>query len=210
MGWFLKFLAVLIILCAIIVGVFIYTLRQPPPLARQMRPVASTAEAASSFDAKWNDLEEYLRNGRATPGSAPAPREVVFTEAEISAKINALINEQANAPAGQGSASVASSWIPLRDVQLNFQATGQLVRGTAFFDYQGFSGRVAAEAQGWLDNGKLRMDLQSVQVGGAGLPEGMKQQARNGLQNYAARVQIPDWIQDICITSDGQVTIVIK
>ncbi|MCL5027030.1 MAG: hypothetical protein M1531_11165 [Chloroflexi bacterium] len=206
------------------IGALLYLVRQPPPLTREMRPVPTSTAAAASLDEKIKSLEEHLkerqkeaaRSGAGAPAATPTPMEITLTEQEISSKVNELLNRQAQQTvtqtqaAGTGTPQPApAGGVLIRDVQLNFQED-QTVRGSATWDYQNFSGQVAGELEAKVEDGRLNADLKTIQVGGAGVPDVVVDQVRSSIQKYVGRVQIPDWVQDVKVTSDGQVTVKVK
>ncbi len=207
---FLKIVGTLILAAlAVLAGaaaVTMYMVRQPPELAKEMRPVPTSSEAAANFDQKVRGLGEQLQERRAASAAAgptPTPIALTLTEQEVTAKVNQMLGQQEQA-------QVAAGGIPLRDVQLNFDEAGQTVRGSATWEYQGFTGQVAAEAGTALENRRLQVDVKSLQVGGAGAPAAVVEQVQAAIQSQAGKVQIPDWIQDIRITEDGRITVKVK
>ena len=209
-----------------------YAIRQPPPMAKEMRPVPTSAAAIAQLDNKLQSLEQQfsqrqqaldapVQSGDGTPVPPPPTLQVTLTEQEVSSKINAVLaqaRESAHAtPAESGRTSAApppTAWVagdvPIKDVQVNFQGATETVRAVATWEYQGFSGQVAAEAATRMVAGEIQVDIKNIQVGGAGVPSQIVNQVQSNVEQFALSVKVPDWVKDIKVTADGQLTILSK
>lgn len=159
-----------LVFLTLVAGYFLLALN--PPLWSQRVPVALSAEAVESLNQKLETLESEIE----AAVEEGQEREVSFvvTEEEINSKLIEVLAEDK---------------MPFKEILFNFREDG--VFGFAILDIPGLKPRVAVRAMPEIDEGRLKIVVEDLDLGKLPLPKSMNQWGGYTMQILTELVTIP-------------------
>ena len=140
----------IVVIIALIMGYYLYSLR--PWIQAKMTPVAVTAEAAQSFDQKFEALEMEI--DQAIAAGEERETALVITEKEVNSKLVEVL---------------AEGDLPFDQILVNFREGRFLIYAVA--DVPGVAARTGAIGRIQVVNGDLEIVLEDFDLGKLPLPQ---------------------------------------
>ena len=140
----------ILVIIALIMGYYLYSLR--PWIQAKMTPVAVTAEAAQSFDQKFEALEMEIH--QAIAAGEERETALVITEKEVNSKLVEVL---------------AEGDLPFDQILVNFREGRFLIYAVA--DVPGVAARTGAIGRIQVVNGDLEIVLEDFDLGKLPLPQ---------------------------------------
>lgn len=140
----------ILVIIALIMGYYLYSLR--PSIQAKMTPVAVTAEAAQSFDQKFEALEMEI--DQAIAAGEERETALVITEKEVNSKLVEVL---------------AEGDLPFDQILVNFREGRFLIYAVA--DVPGVAARTGAIGRIQVVNGDLEIVLEDFDLGKLPLPQ---------------------------------------
>ena len=140
----------IVVIIALIMGYYLYSLR--PWIQAQMTPVAVTAEAAQSFDQKFEALEMEIH--QAIAAGEERETALVITEKEVNSKLVEVL---------------AEGDLPFDQILVNFREGRFLIYAVA--DVPGVAARTGAIGRIQVVNGDLEIVIEDFDLGKLPLPQ---------------------------------------
>ena len=140
----------ILVIIALIMGYYLYSLR--PWIQAKMTPVAVTAEAAQSFDQKFEALEMEI--DQAIAAGEERETALVITEKEVNSKLVEVL---------------AEGDLPFDQILVNFREGRFLIYAVA--DVPGVAARTGAIGRIQVVNGDLEIVLEDFDLGKLPLPQ---------------------------------------
>lgn len=140
----------ILVIIALIMGYYLYSLR--PWIQAKMTPVAVTAEAAQSFDQKFEALEMEIH--QAIAAGEERETALVITEKEVNSKLVEVL---------------AEGDLPFDQILVNFREGRFLIYAVA--DVPGVAARTGAIGRIQVVNGNLEIVLEDFDLGKLPLPQ---------------------------------------
>jgi hypothetical protein len=140
----------ILVIIALIMGYYLYSLR--PWIQAKMTPVAVTAEAAQSFDQKFEALEMEIH--QAIAAGEERETALVITEKEVNSKLVEVL---------------AEGDLPFDQILVNFREGRFLIYAVA--DVPGVAARTGAIGRIQVVNGDLEIVIEDFDLGKLPLPQ---------------------------------------
>jgi hypothetical protein len=169
--------AAVVLVVLLLIGVSYYFLTRPPEIAKEMRDVPVTPEAAESFTAKLEAFDTRLQQL-----GAGETVTLTLTEAEVTSRISRLI-EAAELPED----------LPLEvkgGVQINFE-DGRVL-ALARVGVYGLTVKIAVKARVEVSEGRLQVEVEQIDFGRAPLPGATQERIRDFIAARAGEVELSD------------------
>ena len=177
--WVLISIGSLVGLVLILAGVAYYLASRPPAIKGEMRPVKISAEAARSLEQKLEAFQQEVQ--QAAQAGEQKEVKLEITEEELNAKINEYLKELT---------SEEELPVSVENVQVNVKDGKLLLVGEA--EVSGVKVQGGVEAKMKVENGKVKLQVNKVDLGRLPLPGGVKKKVLSLIPEEKATIDLED------------------
>ena len=193
MGIVIRVLLGIVVLVVLAGGGLFVASQQQPSIAQGLKPVATSAAAAQSFDSKVETMNKAAAEAKRTGKAQPV--EVAFTEEELTTKVSEAAAQQSS-----------EGGIAAKNTQIHLSGTNIIATSTV--TVSGVSVNLGVIAEPRVVNGQTTIVVKEIQTGALPLPDAIKSQinAQIGSALDPSKLGLPFDVSQLTIV-DGKLVI---